>query len=191
MFLTVATALCVTPTPAITTGPTARLAFSGLVSLSGSHFHVDFTSLHLHTGKPVQHTVGLTVGHLKERKALHQVDTPDFHLALHMVVHQLHHLFGIETVHLTQIKEQPGVSLFGLASAAFAFLVALLPTSRRFADFRRVGIVLQETAELPTHHTLDEVFLVEPFQLTVHFGQELFDFLLVHLHALDVVYYLI
>ena len=72
------------------------------MSLSGSHFHVDFTSLHLHTGKPVQHTVGLTVGHLKERKALHQVDTPDFHLALHMVVHQLHHLFGIETVHLTQ-----------------------------------------------------------------------------------------
>ena len=108
-----------------------------------------------------------------------------------MVVHQLHHLFGIETVHLAQIKEQSGVSLFGLASAAFAFLVALLPTSRRFADFRRVGIVLQETAELPTHHTLDEVFLVKPFQLAVHFGQELFDFLLVHLHALDVVYYLI
>jgi len=54
MFLTVATALCVTPTPAITTGPTVRLAFSGLMSLSGSHFHVDFTSLHLHTGKPVQ-----------------------------------------------------------------------------------------------------------------------------------------
>ena len=139
----------------------------------------------------MQHTVGLTVGHLKERKALHQVDTPDFHLALHMVVHQFHHLFGIETVHLTHVKEQPGVSLFGLAPAALAFLAAFLPTSRRFADFRRVGIVLQETSELPAHHTLDEVFLVEPFQLAVHFGQELFDFLLVHLHALDVVYYLI
>ena len=136
---------------------------------------------------------------LEEREVLHQVDATDFY-TLGVAVHHVDDLSRKETVALTHVQEQTGITFFGLARGLFlvramvlalVFLVGFALVLLAWClDFGSIAIIFQESVELHRNHTLQKVFLRKPFQLAVDARKERFDFFLVHLYLFDVIDYL-
>ena len=113
-----------------------------------------------------------------------------------VTVQELHQLARIETVLLTQVDEQAAHTLFGLpaASAAFTSLssfLASLPRRGRFLYLRRIGIVGEELSELDADNLLDNVFLVDIFEVAADVLHERSNLLLLHVGLDNLVHHLV
>ena len=127
-----------------------------------------------------------------------------FLTALDVLVEELHHLAGIETVGLAQVDEQPAVAGLGLAAAArtTALLLAARTTflalgttlfllRGRFLDLWCIGIVSQELTELDRHNLLDDIFFVDILEVTADVLHERGNLLFLDIGLQDLVHHLV
>lgn len=108
--------------------------------------------------------------------------------AMHVAVEELHHLARIESVVLTKVDEQTAIAclrrtLFALSAVATLATLLAVAACRRLLYLRRVGIILQELAELQRHNLLQNVFLVEVLEVAVDVLHERCYLLVVHVYA--------
>ena len=111
---------------------------------------------------------------------------------MHVAVEELHHLARIESVVLTEVDEQTAIAclrrtLFALSAVAALATLLAVAACRRFLYLRRIGVVLQELAELQRHNLLQNVLLVEVLEVAVDVLHERCYLLVVHVHLLNLV----
>ena len=111
---------------------------------------------------------------------------------MHVAVDELHHLTRIESVVFSQVDEQTAIASLRrtlLALSAVAALSAFLAVAcgRRLHNLRRVGVVLQELAELQRNYLLQDILLVEVLEVAVDVLHERSNLFVVHIHLLYLV----
>ena len=88
---------------------------------------------------------------------------------------------------LSKVDKETGVAFFRFAStttfASFSWGALVYNL-----DIIVIFIIVDHPVELQGYDTLDDIFLIQPFQFTVDRRHQTSDFLLVHFHFLDLVH---
>ena len=128
--------------------------------------------------------------HFEEREVFAQVDLADAHFSGDAFVDQFDQLVRIEAVCLTEVEEEARIAFFGGKGTAFATFASVAAGGAfvYLLDFVGILVIVDHAVELERDDTLDDVFLVQPFQLTEDLGHQGCDFFFVHLHLFDLVY---
>ena len=169
----------------------------GIFAVGPVHHHAAVADLSL--GHHADDLLSIFFGNFKEGNGGKEVDAPDFHLPLDVAIDDIDDFACKEMVAFATIDEQTPETFFchmgRLRSAsAFATMAATtlgggfaLRTVRGLNDFRSIGIVTQETAELCGDNAFDKVFARKPRQLAVHLGKKGGNLVIVDLDMLQLV----
>ena len=141
-------------------------------------------------------TVGIFLRNFKVRHSGQQVDVAYADVSTYMLVEKLHQLTRIEAVLFAQVDKQLGIALrgrrSGLLTPAFALLASyLFLLTSDLLNFWCISIVGQELAKLQRDDLLNQVILVNLFEVAADILHKRSYLLLVDVRLHNLVHHLI
>ena len=115
------------------------------------------------------HLLGVALRHLEVADGVEQVDVAHLLPSAHEPVEQLHQHAGVEPVAAAQVDKQAAEALLRLVLQLLAvgLLLPVLLVGHGLLYLRGIGVVGEELAELQRHDFLDELLLVDVFEVAV------------------------